>query len=482
MSRQCTLLLNFTIIAMQIIQETLERSKLLIHLFELPVVWELFYAALGEFLQSNPCLLSLCLCCELSDLPSLPCQDKEMDQGGMKRSGNRGDSLTFWETGVRVGRDTGDTAGSLLPSPMHLPCPGSLPQPTVSPNGQGGTKDHRELGGLFETLPDIKEGKINRGQKQQHQDTDLFSMEDSLLNESISDPNQTTTAVINTPVFGNLPLPDLFSQGNSSPNKDVETYSGHAGAGLSGLDDNSSHLMENTEILQALDFPDALDFELVSEVERLGNFLRESGSGLGGGDGGGGGGGVGLGGNLVQQKSLVGNGINCTNVNGANDPIQHHPHQQPQQHHLLQHQQHQLHHQQQPGSLLSTIKFKEERDPDNSFSPICPSHEVKQERPDADAFGQVPCLQSSMSSLHGGGAMSSPMGAGAGPPYHYRANPSSTVALQHQKPFGMYSNLPPVGENWATGNRYGESPGTQRGDDGIPSSTALGSFSVNFSR
>lgn len=416
-----------------------------------------------------------------------------MDQSGLKRSGNRDDSLTFGETGVRVGRDTGDTAGSLLRPPMHLPCPGSLPQPTVSPNGQGGTKDHRELGGLFQTpqnlaLTDTKEGKIIRGQNPQHQDTDLFSMEDNLLKQSISDLNRTSTSVINTSdtsVLGNFPLPDLFPQhlkqkGNFSLDKDLETYSGHAGVGLGDLDGNSSHLMEDTEIWQDLDLPGSLPeisaFELVSEVAHLDNILHESRSGVGGADGG-------VGGEVGQEtKSLVGNGINCTNANGANHPIQQHPHQQQQQHHLLQHQQHQLHHQQQPGSLLSTIMIKPERDPDNSFSHIHASRVVKQEKPDSDAFGQVPCLQNSMSSLHGGGAMSSPMGISAGPPYHYRANPPATVALQDQKPFAMYSNLPLVGENWASGKRYGESSGTQRGDEGIPSSTALANFSVSFSR
>lgn len=422
-----------------------------------------------------------------------------MDQGGLKRSGNRDDSLTFGETGVRVGRDTGDTASSLLPSPMHLPCPGSLPQPTASNNGQGGTKDHREFGGLFETpqnlaLPDMKEGKMIRGQKQQHQDIDLFSMEDNLLKQSISDLNQTSTSVINTSessVLGNFPLPDLFPQHikqevNFSLDKELETYSGHAGAGLGDLDGNSSHLMEGTEIWQALDLPGSLSetnsFELISEVAHLEhNILLESRSGIGGADGGVGGGVGPVGSLLKETKSLVGNGINCTNVNGANYPIQQHPHQQQQQHHLLQHQQHQLHHHQQPGSLLSTIMVKE-KDSDNTFSHIRTSAEVKQEKKDGDAFGQVPCLHNSMSSPYDGGAISLPMGVSAGPPYHYSANPSAAAALQDQKPFAMYSNMPVVGENWATGKRYGESSGTQRGDNGIPSSTALGNFSLSFSR
>ena len=78
--------------------------------------------------------------------------------------------------------------------------------------------------------------------------------------------------------------------------------------------------------------------------------------------------------------------------------------------------------------------------------------------------------------------MSSPVAVGAGAGYHYSANPSSTVGLPDQKPFGMYSNLTPVGESWVRGNRYGEASRIQRGDDGLPSATALSSFAVNFSR
>lgn len=408
-----------------------------------------------------------------------------MDQGGLKRNGNRDDSLTFGEAGVRVGRDTGDTAGSLLQSAMHLPCPGSLPQPTVASNGHGGTKDQRELGGLFEspqhlTLSDMKEGKIIRVQKQQqqHQDIDLFNMEDNLLKQSISDLDRTTTSVINTSdtsVLGNLPLPDLFPQhikpeGDFSLDKDLETYSGHTGAGPSDLDGDSSRLIENTEIWQVLDLPSSLPeisvFELDSEVAHLDNILHDSRSGAGGGP---------VSSLLKETKTLIGNGINCTNANGTNHPIQHHSHQQQQQR-LLQHQPHQL----QPTSLLSSIMIKEEKDPDNSFIHIRTSGVVKQEK--QDSICQVQCLQSGMSSVQRVGAMSSTMGVSAGPPYHYRANPSSTVGLQDQKPFGMYPNLPLVGENWANGNRYGESAGTQRGDDGLPSSTALGSFAVSFSR
>ncbi|XP_074467476.1 glucocorticoid receptor-like isoform X1 [Sebastes fasciatus] len=401
-----------------------------------------------------------------------------MDQGGLKRNGNRDDSLTFGETGAGVGRDTGDTAGSLLQSATHLP------QPTVAPNGRGATKDQGDLGGLFESPQhhalcegsDMEEGKLIRMQKQ-HQDIGVFNMEGNLLKQGISATSVISTSV--SSILGNLPLPDLFPQhikqeGGFSLDKDLETYSGHTGAGPCDLDGNSGRIMEDTEIWQDLDLPNSLpeisDFELDSEVAHLDNILHDSR----GGGGPGGGGGL-----LKETKPHVGNGVNCTNVNGTNQ--QHHPmHQQHQQHHLLQHQQHQLHHQQPPASLLSSVMIKEEKDPDDSFIHIRTPGVVKQEKQDSGGFCQSQCLQSSIGSLHGGGAMSSSMGIGAGPSFHYRANPSSTVGLQDQEPFGMYSNLPLAGEGWARGSRFGESSGLQRGDDGLPSAAALASFSVSF--
>lgn len=400
-----------------------------------------------------------------------------MDPGALKRNSNRDDGLTFVEAAVRGGRDAGDAAGSLHPPAMRLP-----------PNGQGGTKDRRDLGGLFDApqhliLSDMKEGKILRVQKQQQQqqqqpDIDLFTMEDNLLKQSIPDFDRTSTAVINTSntsVLGNLPLPDLFPQhikqeGDFSLGKDLESYGGHTGTAASDLVGNSGHLIEDNEIWQDLDLPATLpeisDFELDSEVAHLDNILHESRSADGGP----------VGSLLKETKPLVGNGVSCGNMNGTNHPIQHHPHQQ----HLLQHQQHQLQHQAQPGSLLSSVMIKEEKDPDDSFIHIRTSGVVKQEKQDGDAFCQAPCLQSGLSSLHRGGAISTVMGVSAGAPYHYRANPPSTaVGLQDQKPFGMFPNLPLVGDGWAGGNRYGESSGVQRGDNGIPSSTALGNFSYS---
>uniref|UniRef100_A0A672FS10 Glucocorticoid receptor n=1 Tax=Salarias fasciatus TaxID=181472 RepID=A0A672FS10_SALFA len=275
-------------------------------------------------------------------------QDKEMDQGGLKRNGNRDDSLTFGAIEAEVNRDTGDTPGSLLRSAMHLP-----------------------------------------------------------------------------------------------------------GTGPSDLDGSNTRLIEDPEIWREFDLPGSLPeisaFELDSEVANLeDNILHGTTRG---------------GGLLKESKSLMGNGDNCTSVNGTEQhhPIHHHQQQQQQHHHHLLH-----------------VIIKEEKDPDEPFIHIRTPGVVKQEKQDGDDICQSQCLQGGMSSLHGGGSMSSPMGIGAGPGYHYRPNPTSTVGLQDQKPFGMFSNMPLLGESWIRGKRFGESSGMQSSDDGLPSASTLSAFPVNF--
>lgn len=416
-----------------------------------------------------------------------------MDQGGLRRNGNRDDSLTFGETRVGVSKVTGDTAGSLLQSPIHLPSQGPLPQPSAAPNGQDGTKTQGDLGGLFESTQlhilgegsDMKEGKMIRMQKQQHhQDMGVFNME--FLKPSISDLDRMSTSAINTSetsVLGNLPLPDLFpphikQEVNYSLDKNLETYGGPTGCGPCDLDGNSSRLIEETEIWQDLDLPNSLpeisDFELDSEVAHLDNILHDNRASAGP-----------VNSFHKETKSIMGNGVNCTGVNGTDQqhhPMHHHHHHQQQHHQLLQHQQQQLHHQQQtPVSLLSSVMIKEEKDPDDSFIHIRTPGVVKQEKQDGASSCQSQCLQSSMGSLHGGGHMSTPMGVGTG--YHYRTSASSTAGLQDQKPFGSYTNLPLMGESWARGNRYGESSGMQRNEDGIPSTATMAPFPVaSFTR
>ncbi|KAM4544836.1 glucocorticoid receptor-like isoform 2-T3 [Odontesthes bonariensis] len=397
-----------------------------------------------------------------------------MDQIGLKFNSNRDDSLTFGELGPEGGRDTGDTPGLLFQSAMHLPGPGSLQHNTVAPNGQGGTKDQRDRG-LFESPQklvscegsEVKEGKMIRMQKQEQ--GDIFGTGDSLplLNQNITDLDQTSASVIstsNTSVLGNLPLPDLFPQhikqeGIFSLDKDLGTYSGQMSAGPCDLEGNSSHLIDDTEIWRDLDLTSSLQeisaFELDSEVAHLDNILQDGRGSVGP-----------VSSLLKETKSLMGNGGNCTSVNGSEQ-------QQP-PHHMVQHQQHQLHRQQSP-SILSSVTIKEENDPD--FIHIRTPGVVKQERQDGAGYCQSQCLQGSMSSL------SSPMGVGAGPGYHYRANPPSTVGLQDHKPFGLFSNLPHMGESWMGEKRYGgETSGIQSSNDGLSPASALANFPVGFSR
>lgn len=412
-----------------------------------------------------------------------------MDQSGLKLNGNKDDGLKFGAIGPEACRDTSGTPGLLLQSAMHLPSPGALPPSSKgAQNGGGGTKEQGELGGLFESSQqhlvcegsDAKEVQMMRMQKQE-QDIDVFSMGDhlSLLNQSISILDQTSTSVINTseaPILGSLPLSDLFSQhikqeGSFSLEKDLGTYSGQTSAVPSDLDGNSSRLIDDSEIWQDLhltsSLPEISALELDSEVAHLDNILKE---------------GIGAVGFPKEANSLMVSGENCGSVNGAEQ--QHHPvHQQqlPPQH-LAQHQQNQFQHQQ-PPSILSSVVIKEEKDPD--FIHIRTPGVVKQEKQDSGSYCQTQCLQSGMSSFHGaatGGSMSSPLGVGSGPGYHYTANLPSTVGLQDQKPFGLYSNLPQVGDRWMGGKRYGESSGIPSGNDGLPSTSALPNFPVSYSR
>ncbi|XP_055004634.1 glucocorticoid receptor-like isoform X2 [Boleophthalmus pectinirostris] len=372
-----------------------------------------------------------------------------MDQGGLKRNGNRDDSLTFLEPGVGVGRESVDTAGSLLHANMHLPnnntAPLQMSQSTVASNGRVAPKNQVNLVNLFES-PDI-----------------CFNIEDNLpvLNHGSTDLDRSSTNIINssdTSVLRNLPIPDLFGshikQEQDFPlHKDIGGY--NTPPGSCDLDGTNVRLMEDSEIWQGLDLPGTLpeisDIEVVSEVALLDNILHETASNVG----------VPMRGMLKETKPLMGNGGHCSGVNGTD------PH-----HASMLHQAQDvplLHHQ--PTSLLSSVMIKEEKEDD--FIHIQTPGVVKQEKPDNSSYCTNQCLQNS--SLHG-----APMPPSMGHGYHYRPAPSSTVTLPDQKPFSMYPTLPPVEEGWARG-RYGEGSGMQRSENGLPStSPSLAPYPLNF--
>lgn len=355
-----------------------------------------------------------------------------MDQGGLKHSGNRDGGLTFGEAGGRLGDGLDDPAGSLLQPAAHLPGLGSLPSSSVSSAGQGGSEDQLELEGFF--VSDTQ-GKGRMLKQQQEVD---------VLKQNVPD----STSVITTSdssVLVNLPLPDLFPQHIKQEetfclDKDLKTCAVNIAVGPSDLDSSSNQLLDDIAIWKDLhlhsSLPEIDDFELDTEVAHLDNILHECRS-------------IGTPGGAFPKDIKCGSddGINCPNLNGTKH---------------LSHQPQQL----QPGALLASVKIKEENT-DPAFIHI-----------------QTPgVVQSSMSSGHGGGAMASlPLGVSPRSGFNYRANPSSRVGLQDQKPFCSYPTLPGSSESWSAGGRYGDSAGTQRADDGLISTTALATFPSSFSR
>lgn len=377
-------------------------------------------------------------------------QYKDMDQGGLKHNGNRDGSLTFGETGGRLGGDTGDPAGSLLQPDMHLPGIGSLPSSAVSSTGQGGSKDPLELGSFF--LSHMKEGQ---GRQQKQHNIDQFSMESNLLKQSIPDATSIITTS-DTSVLGNLPLPDLFPQHI----KQQEILSTNTVVGQSVLESNSNLLLEDAAIWNDLELscslPEISDFELDTEVAHLDNILHQCRSSTAP--------------ISTFPKDIISafdRENNCPSLNRTDHLVQKLSQQQ----------------QQQPGPLLSSVMIKEEKDPDPSFIHMRTPRVVKQEKGGGDAFCDAPCLQSAVSSSYEGHTMASlPVGLSPRPNYNYTANLASVVDLQDQKPFSLYPNLPVSRESCSSGSRYGESAETQRADDGVQSITVLGSFPSSFSR
>ncbi|XP_008330516.1 glucocorticoid receptor isoform X1 [Cynoglossus semilaevis] len=397
-----------------------------------------------------------------------------MDQGGRERNSNRDDSLTFGEVGVRLSSNAGDTTSSLLLSTMHLPGPGSLPHLTVPPNAE--RKEQGEYGAIFKSPhpqcegPHMKEGKIVRMEKQQQQqDVGMFNIKGSepFLNPNFSDPDQTSTCVINTSVssvHGSLPISDLFPQQIKqeepfSLERDLGNCSGLTASGPCLLD-NSTRLIEETDIWQALDLPSSLPeisgLELDSEMEHLQNILHHGD--VGGPD------------SSLLKEPKMGNRGNCTSLNGADQQHPMHHTQHLQSGHLLQHQQHPHH---QSSLLLSTVMVKEEEKDQDDFIQIQTPGVVKLEKKGSSGLCQSQCLLSSMNPLQTGGPLTPTMSMGVGHGYQYKANQPSSLDLPD--PYGMYPNLPQMEESWSRVNKFGEPSGLQRANDGLSSA-----FIVSF--
>ncbi|CAL8365640.1 unnamed protein product [Lota lota] len=434
-----------------------------------------------------------------------------MDQGGLKRSGNRDDGLTFRQTGElddEGGGAAGAAAGGVgqLHSAMHLPSP----REASNGNAQGG----RIVAGEGSTMKEGKAMGIQKQQQQQQQqqeqhNIDVFNMEGNLsfLEQSIADLDRMSTShVISTSsssILGSLPLPNLFSmqhvkhQVDFGLEKDLATFCGplgHVGLGSQLDSGDGGALMEDSQIWNDLELssslPDISDFELEGEVAHLDNVLHEGGGGGCGGAGGGGGGG---GGGVAEL---------CPTANGAGQQHHHqHPHpfhppgagqtqHPPSLHRGGRHQQLQA----PPPPMISSVVIKEEKEAaeEDSFVRLCTPGVVKQEKLDAGERCQASCLQSRLGPLQGAGGVTtntsaaSPSARGGvrGPAFDYGGagtTSSGAGVLQDQKPFEMYSNLPLVGTGWGRGNGYGEVSAVMgRCSDGLSSSAAGLAFPLDF--
>ncbi|KAG7271735.1 hypothetical protein CRUP_007817 [Coryphaenoides rupestris] len=367
-----------------------------------------------------------------------------MDQGGLKRSGNRDDGLTFRPT-VELDIGGGGGGGGPLHTAVHLP----VPREPLNGNAQGGRvvvdegstmKEGKSMGIQTQPLQPLQQQQQQQQhqqqqqqQQQQHQHhIDMFNMEGNLsfLEHSIADLDRMSNShVISTSsnsILVNLPLPNLFPMQHVKQEVDfclekdlVATYIGPlpgdvglgGGGGSSQLDSGigvgvGGHLMEDSQIWNDLELcssmPDISDFELESEVAHLDTVLHEAGGGLGGGVGVGGGGGV----LLTEGSPCIAE--MCPGVNGAAGqhthpfPLQPNggPNQQPPslQRGRCQPQP------QQVASLISSVVVKEEKaegGEDSSFLHLYTPGVVKQEKLDAGDHCQASCLQSRLGPLHG---------------------------------------------------------------------------------
>ncbi|XP_057677154.1 glucocorticoid receptor-like isoform X2 [Corythoichthys intestinalis] len=386
-----------------------------------------------------------------------------MDRGGSTYNSHRDDCMTFVELGSGVCREASDAAGSLLGA-IH---------PTAAAPNRGGTKDQLESGILLDPHRQRQvsfEGSDTNGQKmiRLEKDGGVFNMEEdlALLSQSIADPENVATSVINASVLGNLPLHDLFPQdikqeGDFFLDKELGCHSGLPSATSYDLTGGGDRLLEESDLWKNLDLPGSLpeisEFELNSEVANLDFILHEGRRPAG---------------DLPKVTQVpVGNGGDCHNANNLSQQHpallqHHHPHLQ----HQLQYQH------QQPGSLLSSVTVKEEN-PDHSFTHILTPGVVKEENPEP-AFCQSRCVQGGLPPVHLGAAMSASMGMDAVPSYRCR---SGALGQQDQKPFVMHANPPSLGESSMRGDGYRDAVMIKRGGDGLPNAAMLTPYPLSFS-
>ncbi|XP_018611938.1 glucocorticoid receptor isoform X3 [Scleropages formosus] len=362
---------------------------------------------------------------------------QEMDQGRLKRSNNRSDSLTL-EYSEKASDGSFQCGVSTV---MSVTSPSVVPQ--LSPRRQPGSRDSSNglaIGAPQEELAAVMSASVeepnckvtgNDQKTQQEQSPAAFSLGEnfSRLEASIADLNRTSMDSL----IGGAD-PDLFSlkteDFSSVDREDIDLEQESFGqVGKDPLKNFGFSSVNPLDILQ--------DFELTGSPSELNDFYVEDEaaflSSLAVDDS--------LLGDLStvkETKPIVcgnGNSNNCTSVNNTDQPML-------------------------DSSTPSSV-VKMEKD---EYIQLCTPGVVKQEA-EARSFCHINSSPISVCGVSTSGGQS----------YHFGVNASTaaTAPQQDQKPVVMYRALPSTGETWSTGQRFGDTAAVQRGKETFTSSSAF---------
>ncbi|KAG7484641.1 hypothetical protein MATL_G00052080 [Megalops atlanticus] len=362
-----------------------------------------------------------------------------MDQGGLKYSSSRDESLPFGNPSGREERAfQGELSGamsaastSIMPPPLSGDVSNGLGK--MAPQGELTSAVSASMG-LYVEEPEAKMmGNSLRTAKQQQQPLGPYMLGEnlSLLEASIADLNRSSTSV-DPHVGGPGPAPFRLKTEDFSPiDKDRAEVEDSFAQASKDADMNQRLFGDNTmDILQDLELPGALtdlnEFYVGDEAAFLSSLAVDDAF-------------IGDVSTLKDAKPSIGNGggsTSCAGVNGTD---------------------------QQPLGLAGPMPvIKTEKDP---YIQLCTPGVIKQEK-ESRSYCQMGRaeMQSPLHSPISVCGVSSSGGQG----YHYGVNTSPAVGLQQQdqKPvFGLYPPLAPPGDGWGRGKGYGDATEMPRGNE-----------------